>query len=72
MRSDIKIGDWVKFPQTLVISQSNTISPFVNQKLTFQGTFMVNAIRHVGRFRQASGDGWVTIVNASTTPVAAS
>lgn len=72
MRADLSIGDFIKFPVTPVISNPTSVSPFVNQKLTFQGSFMIQRIRHVGVFRQAGADSWVTVVDASTVPVQSS
>jgi hypothetical protein len=34
--------------------------------LTFQGTWQVTGIRHIGKFRDPSMDSWVTIINAVT------
>ena len=70
MRSDIAVGDFIKFPKSAVISSAQSVSPFVNQRLTFQGSFFVQRVRHVGNYRQADGNSWVTIVDASTQPVA--
>jgi hypothetical protein len=32
--------------------------------LTFQGAFPVESVRHVGKFRQPTGESWVTIITA--------
>lgn len=70
MRGDLALGDQIKFPQSQVTSSGGSNAPQVNAKATFQGTFMVNYMRHVGNFRQADAASWVTIINASTVPVA--
>jgi hypothetical protein len=70
MRADLAVGDFIKFPTTPVVSNAASNSPLVNAKLTFQGSFMIQRIRHVGVYRQASADAWVTVVDASTLPVA--
>jgi hypothetical protein len=70
MRSDIAVGDFIKFPKSPVVSSAQSVSPFVNEKLTFQGSFFVQRVRHVGNFRQADAASWVTVVDAVTQPVA--
>lgn len=65
MRADLNVGDFIKFPITPVVSSAQSVSPLVNQKLTFQGTFFVNEIHHYGNFRQADAASWVTVVTAS-------
>lgn len=70
MRSDLKVGDFIKFPPALVTTGPGTTSPFINAKSTFQGVFQISQVRHVGNFRQADAASWVTVVDAySTKPV---
>jgi hypothetical protein len=38
--------------------------------LLFNGSWLVNKVRHVGKFRQPTGESWVTIINA-VAPLAA-
>lgn len=71
MRSDLKVGDFIKFPPALVTSSAASASPFVNAKATFQGVFQIGQVRHVGNFRQDDAASWVTVVDSYTTPVAA-
>jgi len=72
MRSDLKVGDFIKFPPALVTTGPGTTSPFINAKATFQGVFQISQVRHVGNFRQADAASWVTVVDAySTKPVEA-
>ena len=71
MRADLQVGGFIKFPKSPVVSSAQSVSPFVNERLTFQGSFLVQRIRHVGNFRQADGASWVTVVDAATIPVAA-
>lgn len=70
MRADLAIGDYVKFPPALVTTAPGTTSPFVNAKSTFQGTFQIGQVRHVGHFRQPTAEAWVTIVNAYSAQAA--
>lgn len=71
MRADIPIGGFVTFPKTPVVAGAGTVTPFTDQKLTFQGSFMVKFVRHVGNYRQADASSWVTVIDASTIPVPA-
>jgi hypothetical protein len=48
----------------------SSFSPF-RQGSAFQGTFLVRTLRHVGSFRQADAQAWVTIVDAVGSPVPA-
>lgn len=69
MRGDLSIGDMIQFPKAQVTSSGGSNAPQVNAKATFAGQFMINYMRHVGNFRQGDAASWVTIVNASSTPV---
>lgn len=72
MRADLKVMDYIKFPPALVTSAAESVSPLINAKATFQGTFQINQIRHVGNFRQADAASWITTVDAfSTAPATA-
>lgn len=71
MRADIKVGNNVKMPKALVINTGQAQTALVNQVATFQGTFQVQVVRHVGNSRAPSADAWVTIFNAFTKPVGA-
>lgn len=41
-------------------------SPTNNNILAFQGTWIVQSVRHIGRFRSPSMDSWVTVIEAVT------
>lgn len=69
MRADLLPGDFIVFPKTPVTASSGSVSPLADQKLTFQGTFRIAYVRHVGNYRQADAASWVTVINASTPPV---
>lgn len=70
MRADLQVGDYIKFPPSIVTTSSGTTSPFVDAKSTFQGVFQVGQVRHVGNFRQPNADSWVTVVNAYSAQAA--
>jgi hypothetical protein len=61
MRADIVPGDQVTLPQAVVTNTAQANSSLINQQLAFQGTFTVTSGRHVGNYRQASADAWVTV-----------
>ena len=60
MRGDINLGDTVTLPQTIATVQASS-APQFRQNSGFQGSFMVQQARHVGRFRQATGDAWASV-----------
>jgi hypothetical protein len=64
MRADLKIGDQVTLPKTLVTNSSQAMSSLINQQVAFQGKFQISSVRHVGSFRQPTADAWVTIFDA--------
>jgi hypothetical protein len=66
MRADLAVGDYVKMPVTPQITTAQSFSRY-RDRATFQGTFIVTSIRHIGHFKQKSADSWVTIVDAVTT-----
>jgi hypothetical protein len=70
MRADLKVGDQVTMPQTLVTNTAQAQSSLINQEVAFQGKFH-SSIRHVGNFRQATADAWVTIFEAAPLQVQA-
>lgn len=69
IRADIAMGDWVKLPPAIVTSVASPTAALTNQQATFQGTFFISQLRHVGNFRQADAASWVTTFDARTTPV---
>lgn len=73
MRADIKVGDLIKLPQTSVINSAQALSSLLpNQRVTFQGDFMVQQVRHMGSFRQPDANSWATIINAAPTSLGGS
>ena len=65
MRSDLNIGDNITFPLTSpVVNVAASTYPQLRNNISFQGTFNIQQIHHLGSSRQASGNDWVTVVNA--------
>lgn len=65
MRSDIKVGNQIKLPATVVTNTAAANSSLVNQRVAFQGNFLVQQVRHLGNYRQQDAASWVTVINAS-------
>lgn len=64
MRADISVGDYVTLPPTVTTTTSGGAIPSGSTQRAnsiFQGTFQVGPVRHVGNFRQPTGDAWVSI-----------
>lgn len=68
MRADLKVGGQIKLPQTVVVNTVQAKSNLSNQQLSFQGSFVVTELRHIGNYRQPSGESWVTVLNAAPLP----
>lgn len=74
MRTDILPNDLVQLPQALaqtaqIPRATQGRQPFGNArtKTTFDGTFYVRDVRHVGSFRSNNKDAWITIFNLLLT-----
>ena len=67
MRADLKVGQSVKMPQTLVTNSAQAQGFLVNQKVAFQGSFFIQSMRHIGNFRQSDAGAWVTVFDAYPT-----
>jgi hypothetical protein len=61
MRADIKVLDFVTLPKAQFTTTPQSQSQFRNNS-SFQGSWFVTSIRHIGRFRQPSADSWVTVM----------
>lgn len=65
MRGDLKPGQPVNLPKNNVtINTAAAFSNIANQRVTFQGGFVIRSLRHVGVYRQPSADAWVTVIEA--------
>jgi hypothetical protein len=81
MRGDLGVGDWIKLPQFLaspyVITSGGGTQPTNDSAglkepskmaTTFQGVFEIVSVRHVGQFRQADAQSWVTVFECEAIP----
>ena len=69
MRGDMKVGQKFTLPQTQIINSADANSNLINQRATFQGGFTVVSLRHVGAYRNPSGDAWVTVIEGAPNNV---
>lgn len=60
MRADINAQDYVTLPNTQVTTTAASLPRGYQYNSAFQGTFFVEQLRHVGRFRLPQGEAWVT------------
>jgi len=65
MRADLAPGDLITLPPTIVTTAPANPLVGIENKSIFQGTFIVNQMRHVGNFRQPDAGAWVTTMNCS-------
>jgi hypothetical protein len=74
MRADIQVFSLVKMPQGLqdapgiVTTTAASLPSSLKYKTAFQGTFIVQSVRHVGNFRDANGASWVTVFQCAVQP----
>jgi hypothetical protein len=66
LRGDLSLGQVISLPQTLttIASGQNFAPNQPRSALSFQGNFLVVGLRHVGNYKQASGDRWITVIDA--------
>jgi len=74
MRFDLKVGGQIKMPELsstlgLILTTAQSQSQYRNVS-DFQGVFNIQMVRHIGLFRQADANSWVTVVQAYTLPTA--
>ncbi|VWB07037.1 hypothetical protein [Burkholderia lata] len=69
MRGDLQVGTAVKMPTGLsgqvgqVLTTGNSLPSSLNYQTTFSGQFQITEMRHLGNFRTAAGEAWVTVIN---------
>jgi hypothetical protein len=60
LRGDLFLQDRVSLPQGLTQITAAALTNFQN-KTTFTGNYIIQAIHHFGNYRQPSGDSWATV-----------
>jgi len=64
MRGDLNIGDYISFQSGIpVLNIVNNNSQYRN-RISFNGTFFITKLHHVGSSRSPDGNAWVTIIEA--------
>lgn len=63
MRGDLAVGQLVKMPPTLT-TQTAQSALVERSRSVFQGSFLVQQVRHTGSFRQPDAGAWATTVDA--------
>lgn len=69
LRADIAVGDTVQLPPAIQINTPQS-SILAKNKLSFAGKYVIQSVRHVGRFRQPDAGSWVTVFGAVSAPAA--
>ncbi len=70
MRADINVGAMVLMPKNLpnapgsVTTTAAAAPSQLKYKVSFQGQFIVQSVRHIGNFRDPDGTAWSTIFEA--------
>lgn len=69
LRADIQLGAVILMPQGLqnqpgvVTTSPQQLYPSsANSQTTFQGTFNVSDVRHIGSYRTPDGSSWITVI----------
>jgi hypothetical protein len=71
MRADIQVGSYVLMPKGLqdlpgiVGTAADSLPSSLKYKTSFQGKFLVTAVRQVGNFRDTNGASWATLFQAA-------
>lgn len=71
LRGDLKFNDYLTLPPGLVTVTAQSLPAYsqYRQGSLFKGTFSIQQIRHVGRYKNPPADGWMTIL---TMPIVSS
>jgi hypothetical protein len=70
MRADVQVGSYVLMPQGVqdapgIVTQTGSALPSsLKYQSTFQGTFIIESVRHIGNFRDPNGASWASIFQA--------
>ena len=65
MRADIDVLEQVTLPKTWINSSPQGAGTLGADQQGIQGSFQVTSVRHIGNFRQPSGDAWCSIFEAT-------
>jgi len=65
MRADLTMGQSILLPKAVVTNTAAAATSIANQQPSFQGSYDIISLRHVGNFRQPSADSWVSVIDAT-------
>lgn len=75
LRGDLACGDILTLPAGVVNGSASLLSASTPEaftwgrsQLNFSGRFQITSLRHVGEYRNAAGEAWVTIIEAIDLP----
>lgn len=71
MRGDLNLLDYITLPPSIATTTASSFSQFRTNS-AFQGTFQIQQLRHVGRFRQPDGMAWNTTIDVLSSMPAGS
>lgn len=72
VRADVQANDTIKFPALRATQTAAELGNQPQDQSSFQGTFVVNLVRHVGNFRQPNAVSWISTFNAYASGAAVS
>jgi len=64
MRADISVNDFIQLPNGVLPITTPQASSNQRDLSSFKGIMYVASVRHIGHFRQPTGDAWVTVIEA--------
>jgi len=64
MRHDLNVNGYVTFPPGAPTINNATQYNQIRNTISFDGTFQITTVRHVGSSRQPTADSWVTVIDA--------
>jgi len=77
LRGDLQVGTFITMPKSMssvagqVQTTSNSWLGNINADVTFQGTFMITKLRHIGDSRSPDGAAWCTVIDCIATDLTA-
>ena len=63
VRADLTVGDYITLPTTLATTTAQSMAAYRDSSI-FTGSYMIKSVRHVGKFRAAAAESWMTVFQA--------
>ena len=67
MRADFSVGDVATLPKAIAIATPQA-ALLPKNTVSFSGSYMIQQVRHIGRFRQPDAASWVTVFDGASIP----